>query len=165
MTSVDVAGGVAEFDRGLPRKRVSAGVLVTDAAGRVLLVDPVYKPGWEIPGGAVEAEESPRAGAVREVKEELGLVLPVGRLLVVDWSPARGERSESLAFVFDAGVLSPAAAGDIALPPDELRGFAFVEPAFLPARLTEVGARRMRAALAARDQDRTVYLEDGQPAG
>jgi 8-oxo-dGTP diphosphatase len=46
-------------------------VLFRDAAGRVLLVKPTYKNGWEIPGGYVDAGESPRAAAAREVKEEL----------------------------------------------------------------------------------------------
>lgn len=75
---------LSEYDRKLPRKRVAAGVLFFDADGRVMLVDPVYKDPWEIPGGAVEWDESPRDGAVREVKEELGLAWRPGRLLGVD---------------------------------------------------------------------------------
>ncbi|MFF8812893.1 NUDIX domain-containing protein [Streptomyces pactum] len=74
MTGVDVHGaGISAYDRRLPRKRMAAGVLFFDSAGRVLLVDPAYREPWEIPGGAVEREESPRAGARREVREELGL--------------------------------------------------------------------------------------------
>jgi 8-oxo-dGTP diphosphatase len=41
------------------RPLVAAGVLFFDEHDRVLLVDPSYKPGWEIPGGYVEAGESP----------------------------------------------------------------------------------------------------------
>lgn len=55
------------YDLALPRKRVAAGVLYLDTEGRLLLVDPVYKTDWEIPGGAVEKNESPRAGAMREI--------------------------------------------------------------------------------------------------
>ncbi len=62
----------------------STGVLFRDAQGRVLLVEPSYKPNWEIPGGAVEADESPWATATRELIEELGWDRPLGRLLVVD---------------------------------------------------------------------------------
>jgi 8-oxo-dGTP diphosphatase len=55
-----------------------------------LLVEPVYKDYWEIVGGCVEANESPRPGAAREVKEELGQTVVPGRLLVVDWVPPGG---------------------------------------------------------------------------
>ena len=57
----------------LARKRMAAGALCRDRAGRVLLVDPVYRETWDLPGGAVEAEESPQAACRREVTEELGL--------------------------------------------------------------------------------------------
>jgi 8-oxo-dGTP diphosphatase len=60
----------------------------TDAAGRVLLVRPTYKEHWEIPGGMVEASESPHEAPAREVAEELGIDRPVGRLLCVDWGAA-----------------------------------------------------------------------------
>jgi hypothetical protein len=33
------------------RKRVSADALIRDEAGRILLVDPNYKPDWDLPGG------------------------------------------------------------------------------------------------------------------
>jgi ADP-ribose pyrophosphatase YjhB (NUDIX family) len=48
---------------------MAAGVLLFDADGRVLLVEPTYKPYWELPGGVVEADESPHTAACRELKE------------------------------------------------------------------------------------------------
>jgi 8-oxo-dGTP diphosphatase len=63
----------------LPTKRVGAGLLCRDASGRVLLVRPTYKPSWEIPGGVVETDESPAAAVAREVREELGIALFIGR--------------------------------------------------------------------------------------
>jgi len=94
----------------LARKRMAAGALCRDRAGRVLLVDPVYRDTWDLPGGAVEAEESPQAACRREVAEELGLDRPVGRVLALDWVPSRPERPEGLIVVYDGGVL---AANDI----------------------------------------------------
>jgi len=73
----------------LARKWMAAGALIRDAASAVLLVDPVYKPQWEVPGGAVDAGESPLAACRRELAEEIGLDRPVGRVLTVDWIPAR----------------------------------------------------------------------------
>ncbi len=58
-----------------PRETVAAGVLLFDEDDRVLLVDPTYKPGWEFPGGVVEAGEAPARAGIREVAEELGLEL------------------------------------------------------------------------------------------
>ena len=73
-----------QYVASLSRKRLAASAFFRDDQGRVLLVDPVYKEGWDLPGGAVEAEESPHAAWRREVAEELGLDRPPGRVLAVD---------------------------------------------------------------------------------
>ncbi|MCM4082247.1 NUDIX domain-containing protein [Paractinoplanes hotanensis] len=56
----------------LPRKRMGTGVMFTNQDGHVLLVEPTYKDYWEIPGGAVEADESPRATTIREIVRNSG---------------------------------------------------------------------------------------------
>lgn len=160
----DDGGELSGYDCGLPRKRVAAGVLFFDVQGRVLLVDPIYKQDWEIPGGAVERDESPRDGAAREVREELGLVRPVGRLLAVDWTGPWPGRSEAIAHVYDGGELSLQDVAGISLQPEELRGFAFVDPARVGERLIPILARRVLAAVAARRDGRTAELTNGVPA-
>jgi 8-oxo-dGTP diphosphatase len=89
-----VATTVNDYTTTLPRKRMGAGVLFGDGAGRVLLVEPAYKDYWEIPGGCVDADESPYQAAIREAKEELGLSIVPGRLLVADRVPVRPGRTE-----------------------------------------------------------------------
>jgi 8-oxo-dGTP diphosphatase len=42
---------LAEGNAIQPRKRVGADVLLRDHQGRILLVDPRYKPDWDAPGG------------------------------------------------------------------------------------------------------------------
>jgi 8-oxo-dGTP pyrophosphatase MutT (NUDIX family) len=74
-----------QYVASLARKRMASGALFRDGAGCVLLVEPTYKDNWEVPGGAVEQEESPTAACRREVLEELGLDRPGGRVLAVDW--------------------------------------------------------------------------------
>lgn len=131
-----------------PRKRMAAGALLFDGAGRVLLVQPTYRDLWGIPGGGVEADESPKAGCERELAEELGLVRSVVRLLVVGWKSAEAPQNEALLFVFHGGVLTDDDIAAIRLPPDELRAYDFVEPADAPALLPYRTARCVAAALA-----------------
>ncbi|MFI9510234.1 NUDIX domain-containing protein [Nocardia sp. NPDC052566] len=151
----------ADYISGLPRKRMAAGVLFVDDLDRVLLVEPTYKDRWELPGGVVEHEESPFAAAVREVREELGLTIAPGRLLVLDWVPPDPFPSDGVMFVFDGGVLSADQLAAIALPAEELRGWAWCDDDALAERLRDGLARRIVAARRARADGVTVYLEDG----
>jgi 8-oxo-dGTP diphosphatase len=135
--------------------------LFTDGEGRMLLVEPTYKDYWEIPGGCVEADESPYGAAVREAQEELGLSVAPGRLLVVDWVPPRPGRTEGVMFVYAGGALDPIRTAEIQLPPQELRSWAWCTPTEAPQRLSELLARRVQAALRALGRGVTVYLENG----
>jgi len=137
--------------------------LFRDEGGRVLLVDPTYKPVWDLPGGAVEKEESPHAACRREVAEELGLDRGPGRVLVVDWVPSRPERPEGLIVVYDGGVLGPDEVAAITLPDDELAGYEFVEPDAVAERVSPLLARRIAACVDAIAAGTVISLEDGCP--
>lgn len=131
----------------------------------MLLVEPTYKDSWEVPGGAVEQEESPTAACRREVLEELGLDRPVGRVLAVDWVPSRPELPEGLMLVYDGGVLSETDIAAIRLQADELASYAFVEAERVPELTSTLLARRIAACLEAVAVGTTVSLENGHPAG
>lgn len=146
-----------------PRRRMAATVLFTDPGGRVLIVKPTYKPGWELPGGAVERDESPAAAARRETHEELGLTITPGSLLAVDHVARSARRTEGLIVVFDAGAVPTD--NPITLPPAELETHAFVQPDQVADHLLALQTRRALAALSARHHRQTVYLEDGRPPG
>jgi 8-oxo-dGTP diphosphatase len=49
-----------------------ASLVVVEYQNKVLLVFDRYKQKWEVPGGHIEMNESPRACAVRELMEESG---------------------------------------------------------------------------------------------
>jgi len=152
-----------QYIASLARKRMAAGALLRDARGRVLLVDPTYKPLWDMPGGVVEEDESPHAACRREVAEETGLDRLPGRLLVVDWVPARPERPEGMILIYDGGTLTPNEVAAITLPAGELAGHEFVEPAAIAERVSPVLARRIAACLDAVATGTTISLEDGCP--
>lgn len=136
--------------------RVAAGVVFLDGQSRVLMVRPTYKEYWDIPGGYVEPGESPYDAAVREVREELGLEVNVGRMLVVDWAPSQSE-GDKLLFLFRAPELS--ANTVFHFEDGEIAEVRYVHPDDLADFTIERLVRRLRVAVEA-----TVpqYLEHGR---
>lgn len=149
-----------EFFANLPATRGAAGGLIRSESGEVLLVRRVYAPEqpWGIPGGIMEAGESPLAACAREISEELGVVPSVRALLVADWVPPRPPRTASYQWLFRVDVPHTG----FRLPPEELSGWKWVSPAELSAHLTAGIARRMLAAVSVDDHGGgPVYLEHG----
>ncbi|MCF3965380.1 NUDIX hydrolase [Streptomyces fuscigenes] len=143
---------------------LASGVLLFDDAGRVLLVDPTYKPGWEFPGGVVEHGEAPARAGIREVAEETGIELDeVPRLLVVDWEPPNPPGYGGLRLLFDGGVLPKDAR--ILLPGPELRDWRFVTEEEAAGMLPPARFARLRWALRARERGGVLNLESGVPVG
>jgi 8-oxo-dGTP diphosphatase len=140
----------------------SAAGLIGDGAGRLLVVKPNYRDHWTLPGGVCELGESPQDGCAREVAEEIGLTLRVGRLLAVDWRPAPegyGARARpSLHFIFDCGVL-PSLSG-VRLQAEELDDCRFAAESELSSLLPDSSMRRVLAALAALSSGCARYVPD-----
>jgi 8-oxo-dGTP diphosphatase len=154
-----------EFYRSLPTKRMGAGVLYQNEQGEILIVKPTYRPYWLLPGGSVEADESPRMACIREAQEELGDAFPVGRLLVIDYCSQNGYKTESLQFIFDGGVLNEEIMQAIRLPEDELSEYRFVPVEEAIELLSPQLALRIKPALRAYQTGGATYLEQGKEAG
>lgn len=152
---------LAEGNATQARKRVSADVLLRDHDGRILLVDPNYKPDWDLPGGMAEANEPPHHAAERELKEELGLTVHVGKLLCIDWIAPHGPWDDLLAFVFDGGELNDEQIADVRLLDDELRAFDFCDEHQAQQRLRPYLWRRVAAAIDTLESGRVPYLRGG----
>jgi 8-oxo-dGTP pyrophosphatase MutT (NUDIX family) len=149
-----------EYYRSLPMKRMGAGAIFFDSVGKILIVKPSYKDGWEVPGGVVEDNESPRKAAEREILEELGLPKHLSTLLCVDYQDANGMKTESLMFIFDGGVLSDDEIKCIKLDGKELIEFRFVKIEEASKLLIPPIARRIEQAVQAKAQKNGVYLEN-----
>jgi 8-oxo-dGTP diphosphatase len=156
---------LAEGNARQARKRVSADVLFRDTASRILLVDPVYKPDWDLPGGMAEANESPRVAAAREVREELGFTPQLGDLLLLEWMPPHGPWDDLLAFIFDGGVLTEVQIAQLHITDEELRAFEFCTKEQAMERLRPYVLERLDHALEALRTGRPWYREAGSGQG
>lgn len=67
-----------------PRFAVTAGAVVTDHRGRVLLLKHRFRPGagWGMPGGFMERGEQPEEALRRELREEVGLEVEKLKLFI-----------------------------------------------------------------------------------
>jgi len=140
----------------LPGVVLAAGALITNPAGLVLLVKPNYRDHWSLPGGICEFGEAPHVGCAREVAEEIGLPLPIGALLAVDWLRPYPEPARPVMhFVFDGGTLADGSG--IVLQAEELDEFRFTEPDQVGDYVAPFAVRRMRAALNGRASGTAVY--------
>jgi 8-oxo-dGTP diphosphatase len=137
----------------LPGVIAAAAAVIGNGGDRVLLVKPNYRDHWALPGGVCEQSEAPHAACAREVTEELGLDLKIGRLLAVDWSaaePAYGPDARPVVrFIFDGGTLPDGA--DVVLQAEELDDWQFAAvdrlADYLPAHIL---ARTVAAVTALR---------------
>nr|WP_231747632.1 NUDIX hydrolase [Auraticoccus cholistanensis] len=145
----------------LPRTRVIAHVLFRDRAGRYLFCQTTFKPDWELPGGVVEPRESPLAGAVREVREELGIDVTLGPVLAVDWLPPYQGWDDAVELIFDGGVLDEAQVAAFRLEPREIASVHWTTAEQALERLRPGAARRLLHLQA--HPGRAHYLEDGSP--
>jgi 8-oxo-dGTP diphosphatase len=149
---------LAEGNAKQARKRVGADVILRDRVGRLLLVDPKYKPDWDLPGGMAEANEAPHEAAHRELSEELGLDLRVTGLLCVEWVPPHGPWDDSLMFIFNGGQLTDEQIASLKIVDGELAAFRFSTPAEAAQMLRPYVWRRVQAALDGLNKGRVQYL-------
>lgn len=135
----------------MTKHSVSVAAVVTDDAGRVLVIQRRDNGTWQIPGGVLELDESIPAGLRREVEEETGLVIEPERLTGV----YKNLRLGVVALVFRARVV-----GGQARTSDETTAVEWWLPPRIEAEMAETFAVRVRDALTTGD-DVAVRLHDG----
>lgn len=145
----------------IPLVPASAGAMIFDRNGRLLILKPTYKSGWTIPGGMMEADgETPWEACRREVFEETGLRVRAGRLAAVDFRRAKAGRVGGVRFLFDCGALTDAQLAGLVVQPEEISEYCIIDLASAFELLSGPLRRRVRAATR---NSRCVYLEDGRP--
>jgi 8-oxo-dGTP diphosphatase len=145
----------------VPRIPASAGAMISDPAGQLLILKPTYKKGWTIPGGQVDADgESPWQACRRETFEECGLTVSRARLACVDFLPPKPSRPGGVRFLFDCGTLPSDAFDGVVLQEAEIDDYRLVGLEEALGLLS--GPLRRRISACAGRQD-CLYLEDGRP--
>lgn len=157
----------AAYIAGLPKILAGASVLFRDAEGRILIVETTYKEDgkWILPGGTIESAdgETPRQAARRETLEEIGLDVPPGALIAIDWLRAP-TRPPLVVYLYDGGVLDEAAQAAIRLQAEELSAWRLVPVEEAGEFVSDDMHRRIRAGLAALAANTgPAELEDSLP--
>ncbi|PIX10849.1 NUDIX hydrolase [Candidatus Falkowbacteria bacterium CG_4_8_14_3_um_filter_36_11] len=140
---------------------MGVGALIMNAKDEILIVKPAYKDHWSIAGGVVEENESPKTACLREVKEEIGIDLKNVKFLCVDYTANKGEKGESLQFIFFGGKLSESEIIKIRLDKKEIAEFRFIKIRDSLPLLSERLKMRLPKCLDALTNNIAIYLEGG----
>jgi 8-oxo-dGTP diphosphatase len=137
--------------------RLAAYAVVVDERDHVLLAlwNEADQPLWTLPGGGVELDESVEQGAVREVREETGYEVELGRLLGVDTNVVPPEERtvpggpwfRGVRVVYEASVVGGRLTDEVDGTTDEARWIPLAEvPDLARVELVDVGLRLWAAA-------------------
>ncbi|HEX9815194.1 MAG TPA: NUDIX domain-containing protein [Myxococcota bacterium] len=133
------------------RLTVSAVARREDSNGEILLIQRADNAHWGLPGGHVEPGESVAQATAREVLEETGFAIEVGRLIGVYSDPEQqtvesssGERSQFINLCFEARVTA-----EIGPPstPHETLGTGFFPLDALPEPFVPIHVIRIQDAV------------------
>ena len=131
-----------------PRFAVTAGAVITDGRGRVLLLKHRFRPGagWGMPGGFLERGEQPDAALRRELREEIGLEVEQLKLFTI----RAFKKSKQVEIIFIARAI-----GDTDQLSFEIQKAAWFFPGEFPEGLPKDQSELIKRALAdgARPQD------------
>ena len=123
-----------EFYDSLPKKRIGVAAVVL-YRHQLLLLKPSYviehidnpeARNWVLPGGIVEAEESPLEALLRELQQQLRLSIKPLRLMSVDYIHNTDARGEYLQLLFEIKELNATEVQNIKLNQIDFKDFQFM---------------------------------------
>ena len=143
---------------------MSAGALIFNRDGELLIVKPSYKDHWSIPGGAVEENESPLQACIRETDEEIGLKLLRPGFISVDYCNDidKPEKGEALHFIFYGGEIDAREVALLKPALGEISEIKFVKLENASLFLSENLGQKIAKCVEALKNNTAVYLENGE---
>jgi len=115
-------------------------VLVRDEDGRIFLIRHSYLPGWYLPGGGVDAGETLATAALRELREEGGLIGEGLKLFAIYHNVRTSSRDHVALYCVDRfSIAMPAWQ-----PNAEIREIGFFPLDALPADTSDATRQRIR---------------------
>jgi len=140
---------------------MGAGGVVRDEAGRVLLIRRSDNGRWAFPSGTMELGETVRDCAIREVREETGLVAEAVTPFGLYSDPGHHPEPNMYGFTYQHITLAcrvDSWSGELQRVTDETIDAAFFPPDELPAGVS-VRSRKLLTDLAAFEATGTFTLE------
>jgi 8-oxo-dGTP pyrophosphatase MutT (NUDIX family) len=116
--------------------------VVTDAEGRVLLIQHTYVKGWYLPGGGIERGETAEEALARELVEEAG-VRVAGRARLISFHSNHVKFPGDHVLIYRVDEWAPCAATSRG----EIHAVGWFAPDALPPEITAATRRRVHEAL------------------
>jgi 8-oxo-dGTP diphosphatase len=152
----------SNYINSLPKKPIGAAAIIFNSKKELLIVKPSYREGWLVPGGTVDALESPDMACIREIKEEVGLDIQSVKFLGVyhmTGKTAEGMAYDSMQFMFYVGILTDEQVKSIVLQEKELVEYRFLPMNEAVELLADKLDKRINRALEALEKGGCVYGE------
>ncbi len=145
----------------LPQKHVGVGALYF-YENQMLIIKPRYSLDWLIPGDIVRENESPLRALERVLHIEIGVTLPIGELVAVDYNHSIDAKGEHLQLVFWGAKLSQTQAQQIQNKKNDDLEFKFTPLNEVHTYLANNLKSRIKSVLDSINQNQVpLYLENG----
>ena len=144
----------------LPKKHIGVGLILRNELGQILILQTNYLGGkWTFPAGGAEQYESPQETIQREVLEEIGIEVGVGRLLFLETVNHKEIKEDNLVLYFDGGILNQSQIEKITLTEEETIDFGFFDISDLEDMLEPHVKARLPYLLKALGQDQPIFMK------